>query len=180
MNTKNLNEVSLEMELYGAVNLQKQVKFEKAYVTMVCNPKFTNAEIRLLLYLKLNDSVANYGAFPSNKKMSEETGMSVPTINKTLASLEKKNAILIIQRYRKDNRKQLQNLIMFNVFDEITGEFPDNEVWLIIKNRYKTKMVWITLKEEEGKTLYVPTPIEESEIKPVVGKGGQINGYTIL
>lgn len=179
--TKNIDELNWEMGLYGAVDIAKpEVKFEKAYYTLICNPEYNNNEVRLLLYLRLNDSVTNYGAFPSNKKISEETGMSIPTISKTLASLEKKNAILIIHRYYKESRKQIQNLVMFNVFDEHEGNFPDNEVWKIIKDRYKTKMVWVELKKEDGKTLYVPTPIEEHEIKPRHGRNGEINGYTIL
>lgn len=178
---KSMQEVNWEMELYGAVDLAKpEIKFEKAYYTLVCNPAYNNNEIRLLLYLKLNDSVANYGAFPSNKKITEETGMSIPTINRTLASLEKKNAILIIHRYRKDNRKQLQNLIMFNVFDEHEGVFPDNKVWNHIKSKYETKMVWIEVKKMEDKTYYIPTPIEPHEIKPRHARNGEINGYTIL
>ena len=178
---KSIEEIEFEMGLYGAVDTEKpQVKFEKAYVTLVCNPVYNNNEVRLLLYLKLNDSVQNYGAFPSNKKISEETGMSVPTINKTLASLEEKNAIMIIQRYLKDSRRQIQNLVMFNKFDEYTGTFPDNEVWTIFKERYKTKMVWVDVKKLEGKTYYAPIPIEPHEIKPRYARNGELNGYTIL
>lgn len=178
---KSNEEIINEMELYGAVDIVRpKIKFEKAYVTMVCNPKFTNNEVRLYLYLKLNDSVANYGAFPSNKKIAEETGMSVPTVIKTLNSLQQKNAILVIQRFYKKDRKQIQNLVMFNKFNEYTGVFEDNEVWLFLKEKYKTKMAWVELKKENDKTLYIPTPIEQEEIKVKIGRNGEINGYTIL
>lgn len=175
-NFKSIEEIKDEMALYGSVSVEREeVKFEKAYFTMICNPNFNNNEIRLWLYLRLNDSKANYGAFPSNKKIQEETGMSVPTINKTLASLEEKNAIITLKRFKRDERRQLQNLVMFNKFNEYSGVFEDNEAWNYIKYEYRTRMVWIDIKETDlGKTTYMPTPIQEHEIKE--GK----NGYTIL
>lgn len=175
-NFKSVDEIKDEMALYGSVSIEREeIKFEKAYYTMICNPNFNNNEVRLWLYLKLNDNKANYGAFPSNKKIQEETGMSVPTINKTLASLEVKNAIITLKRFKRDERRQLQNLVMFNRFNEYTGTFEDNEAWNYIKCEYKTRMVWIDIKSTDlGKTTYMPTPIQEHEIKE--GK----NGYTIL
>lgn len=178
---KSNEEIINEMELYGAVDIVRpEIKFEKAYVTMVCNPLYSNNEVRLYLYLRLNDSFTNYGAFPSNKKIANETGMSVPTVTKTLNSLQEKNAILVIQRFYKKDRKQIQNLVMFNKFNQYTGLFEDNEVWQFLKEKYKTRMVWIETRKENDKTLYIPTPIQESELKVRTGRNGEINGYTIL
>lgn len=157
----------LEKEMYmnDTINFKKQeVKFEKAYVTMVCNPKYNNNEVRLWLYLQLNESITNGGAFPSKKKITADTGMSASTIIRTIKTLEEKNALITIQRFLKGERRQIQNLVMLNAFNEQTGEFENGEAWKYVTTKYNNRMAYVVKKEIDGKVYYNVEPIPDSEI----------------
>lgn len=166
-NDNNFSDLENSIDLMQVVNFRKQeVKFEKAYITMVCNPEFSNNEVRLWLYLQLNDSQTNGGAFPSTKKITKDTGMSASTIARTIKILEDKNAILSIQRFRKEDRKQLQNLVFLNRFNEEKGIFEDGEAWQYFKSKYSTRMAYVftQVNKIDNKTYYITEPINEEDI----------------
>ena len=167
MNDDFIKELEQQMGVNGVINTKKpDVKFEKAYVTMVCNPNFNNNEVRLWLYLQLNNSERNGGAFPSAKKITEDTGMSASTVSRTLKELESKHALFTVQRFRKSDRKQLQNLVIFNTFDEHKGTFSNSEVWQYFNKKYETRMCYVEVKKNkhDNKDCYLIEPIAEEEL----------------
>lgn len=77
-----------------------------------------------ILFIYIWGYAANKGAaFPSNKRMQEELGMSKNTIIKTLSSLEAKGGIYILNQFKKSNGQQVANLYFLAEVNMQTGEF---------------------------------------------------------
>lgn len=78
-----------------------------------------------MLFIYLWGYAANKGhAFPSQGRMLDELGITKPTLNKLLKSLETKGGIFIVNQFK--NKAQISNLYFLSEVDIKTGEFDDN------------------------------------------------------
>lgn len=77
-----------------------------------------------MLFIYIWGYAANKGAaFPSQARMLNELGISKPTLNKTLSSLETKGGIYLVNQFKKSNGTQVANLYFLAEVNMQTGEF---------------------------------------------------------
>lgn len=154
----------------GYITLEKdEVRFAKAWESLICNPSFNSNEVRVYLAMKLFVPDESQGYFDSYETLIKQTGISRSTLKRVLASLEEKGAVYIVARYNIDNGQQMSNLIVLNAFVEHEGKFSDSEGWEFIKGRYPKKSMYLKITEENGKKVY--TPVTEVVDGRLVCKG---------
>ena len=79
-------------------------------------------------------------AFPSQSRMLKELGISKPTLNKILKSLEDKGGMYIINQYKDEAMtEKTVNLYYISEVDLYTGEFKTNGLD-IVKTVYPDKV----------------------------------------
>ena len=77
-----------------------------------------------MIFIYIWGYAANKGhAFPSNKRMQEELGMSKNTIIKNINALEAKGGIFIVNQFKKSSGQQVANLYFLAEVNMQTGEF---------------------------------------------------------
>lgn len=169
--TKSIDELEKEfLKNNGYITIEKEeVRFAKAWETLICNPKFNSNEVRVYLAMKLFVPDSSMGYFDSYEKLIKQTGLSRSTIKRVMASLEEKNAVYVVARYNIANNQQLSNLVVLNVFDEFNGCFSTSEAWEYMKGRYPDKSMYLRITEEGGKKIY--TPIIETVNGRLICKG---------
>lgn len=155
---KSIDELEKEfMENGGYVKIEKEeVRFTKAWESLICNPNFNSNEVRVYLAMKLFVPEESQGYFDSYETLIKQTGISRSTLKRVMASLEEKGAVYIVARYNIDNGQQMSNLVVLNAFDEYEGKFSDSVAWDFVKDRYPTKSMYLKITEEGGKKVYTP------------------------
>lgn len=155
---KSIDELEKELMLNGGyVTIEKEeVRFAKAWESLICNPNFTSNEVRVYLAMKLFVPDSSQGYFDSYETLVKQTGISRSTIKRIMASLEEKGAVYIVARYNIDNGQQMSNLVVLNAFDEYTGKFSTSPAWDFVKGRYPNKSMYLKITEEGNRKVYTP------------------------
>lgn len=92
-----------------------------------------------MLFIYIWGYAANKGhAFPTQSRMLKELGITKPTLNKILNSLEAKGGIYVVNQFIGNTSVRTANLYFLSVVDMKTGEF-DNEYLDMQKKLYPDK-----------------------------------------
>lgn len=67
-------------------------------------------------------------AFPSQSRMLKELGITKPTLNKVLNALEEKNALYVVNQFKKSTGQQVANLYFMAQVNMQTGEFDSTYI----------------------------------------------------
>lgn len=136
-----LEQLKFRVEHADGVMLDSSEMFVQVPNSFMRNRSLNVTEKVLYIYI-WGYGVSTGQAYPSQTRIMDDLGISKPTIRKTLASLQEKKAILILNRIFKGTNEKSTNLYCLCRIDYKTGEF-DNEYLEKLKVIYPDKKVYI-------------------------------------
>lgn len=118
-------------------NKSKTDYFVKAFNSLLRNPEYSHAEIRLFLILKSyagKDEIC----FPSHKTLQNDMGLKATSLKDLIKKLEALGAIYIVQQ-RKQSGRDTSNCYFLADIDTKTGKFTESKA---IRNGIEIKKMF--------------------------------------